>query len=295
MTDRVDEANAPVVAEGVRAPRPPGPSRALVTGGSSGLGAALCRALIARGDQVVSADVNLPGEPVEGVGYLTLDVRSDQDWSDAVAWVDREWGGLEVLYNNAGVAGGGRVDVAGIDEWQWITEINLFGVVRGTKAFVPMMKRQRSGLIVNTASLAGLVHPAGMGSYNAVKAAVVAFTETIGHELAEHGIRAAVVCPSYFRTGLVEHVQGRRSHGGAEPPTVSDSAVGEVIGALVANAPLGPDEIAAEVLAALDRGEELILPDDDARAAYRLKVGDRAAYDAVMRKQAARLAAMGGE
>ena len=282
MTERVDEANAPVVAEGVRAPRPPGPLRALVTGGSSGLGAALCRALIARGDQVVSADVILPAEPVDGVGYLTLDVRSDQDWSDAVAWVDREWGGLDVLFNNAGVAGGGRVDVAGMDEWQWITEINLFGVVRGTKAFVPMMKRQRSGLIVNTASLAGLVHPAGMGSYNAVKAAVVAFTETIGHELADHGIRAAVVCPSYFRTGLVEHMQG------------SDTAVGAVIGALVANAPLGPDEIAAEVLAALDRGEELILPDDDARAAYGLKVGDRAAYDEVMRKQAARLDALGG-
>jgi len=282
VTERVDEANAPVVAEGVRAPRPPGPLRALVTGGSSGLGAALCRALIARGDQVVSADVILPAEPVDGVGYLTLDVRSDQDWSDAVAWVDREWGGLDVLFNNAGVAGGGRVDVAGMDEWQWITEINLFGVVRGTKAFVPMMKRQRSGLIVNTASLAGLVHPAGMGSYNAVKAAVVAFTETIGHELADHGIRAAVVCPSYFRTGLVEHMQG------------SDTAVGAVIGALVANAPLGPDEIAAEVLAALDRGEELILPDDDARAAYGLKVGDRAAYDEVMRKQAARLDALGG-
>ena len=282
MTERVDEANAPVVAGGVRAPRPPGPLRALVTGGSSGLGAALCRALIARGDQVVSADVILPAEPVDGVGYLTLDVRSDQDWSDAVAWVDREWGGLDVLFNNAGVAGGGRVDVAGMDEWQWITEINLFGVVRGTKAFVPMMKRQRSGLIVNTASLAGLVHPAGMGSYNAVKAAVVAFTETIGHELADHGIRAAVVCPSYFRTGLVEHMQG------------SDTAVGAVIGALVANAPLGPDEIAAEVLAALDRGEELILPDDDARAAYGLKVGDRAAYDEVMRKQAARLDALGG-
>jgi len=282
VTERVDEANAPVVAGGVRAPRPPGPLRALVTGGSSGLGAALCRALIARGDQVVSADVILPAEPVDGVGYLTLDVRSDQDWSDAVAWVDREWGGLDVLFNNAGVAGGGRVDVAGMDEWQWITEINLFGVVRGTKAFVPMMKRQRSGLIVNTASLAGLVHPAGMGSYNAVKAAVVAFTETIGHELADHGIRAAVVCPSYFRTGLVEHMQG------------SDTAVGAVIGALVANAPLGPDEIAAEVLAALDRGEELILPDDDARAAYGLKVGDRAAYDEVMRKQAARLDALGG-
>jgi NAD(P)-dependent dehydrogenase (short-subunit alcohol dehydrogenase family) len=282
VTDRVDEANAPIVAEGVRDARRPGPARVLVTGGSSGLGAALCRALVARGDQVVSADLNLPAEPVEGVGYLTLDVRSDQHWSDAVAWVDREWGGLDVLFNNAGVAGGGRVDVAGIEEWEWITEINLFGVVRGAKAFVPMMKRQRSGLIVNTASLAGLVHPAGMGSYNAVKAAVVAFTETLGHELADHGIRAAVICPSYFRTGLVDTMQG------------SDTAVGEVIGALVANAPLGPDEIAAAVLEALDRGEELILPDEAARAAYQLKLTDRAAYDDVMRRQAVRLNAMGG-
>ena len=80
MTDRVDEANAPIVAEGVRAAHPSSTSRVLVTGGSSGLGAALCRALIARGDQVVSADLNLPAEPIEGVGYLTLDVRSDQDW-----------------------------------------------------------------------------------------------------------------------------------------------------------------------------------------------------------------------
>jgi NAD(P)-dependent dehydrogenase (short-subunit alcohol dehydrogenase family) len=281
VTDRVDEANAPVVAEGVRDTRPSGPERALVTGGSSGLGAALCRGLVARGAQVVSADVKLPDDPIEGVGYLTLDVRSDQDWSDAVAWVDREWRGLDLLVNNAGVAGGGRVDVATLDEWEWITEINLFGVVRGTRAFVPMFKRQRSGRVVNVASLAGLVHPAGMASYNAVKAGVVAFTETVGHELAEYGVTAHVVCPSYFRTGLVDAMQG------------SDEAVGAVIGALVANAPLGPDEIAAEVLAALDRGEELILPDEAARSAYQLKVGDRATYDDLMRKQAARLNSLG--
>jgi NAD(P)-dependent dehydrogenase (short-subunit alcohol dehydrogenase family) len=281
VTDRIDEANAPVVAEGVRESRAAGPTRALVTGGSSGLGAALCRALVARGAQVVSADINLPAEPIEGVGYLTLDVRSDQHWSDAVAWVDREWGGLDILFNNAGVAGGGRVDVAGLDEWQWITDINLFGVVRGAKAFVPMMKRQRSGLIVNTASLAGLVHPGGMGSYNAVKAAVVAFTETLGHELAEYGIRAAVVCPSFFRTPLMESLQGK------------DSVLADVVRSLVEAAPLGADEIAAEVLAGLDRGEELILPDEAARASYQLKLTDRAAYDAVMRHQAARLNAMG--
>ena len=75
-----------------------------------------------------------------------------------------------------------------MDEWRWITEINLFGVVRGDRTFTPMFKEQRSGHIVNVASLAGLVHPGGMGSYNAVKAAVVAFTETCGHELAPYGV-----------------------------------------------------------------------------------------------------------
>lgn len=254
--------------------------RVLVTGGASGLGAALCRALVARGDEVLSADVNPPVEPIDGVEYLTLDVRSDQDWARALDRVQQKWGELDLLFNNAGVAGGGRIDVAGMDEWQWITEINLFGVVRGTRTFAPMMKAQRSGTIVNTASLAGLVHPAGMASYNAVKAAVVAFSETAGHELAEYGIKVAVVCPSYFRTPLIENMQG------------SDVAVGSVIGALVANSPVSADDIAAAVLVGIENGDELILPDDAAVAAYGLKVADRDGYNAVMRKQAARLNAM---
>ncbi len=267
-------------------------ARVLVTGGASGLGAALVAAYLQRGDRVLVGDLQEPGggfetlaartpRPPEGAHFLRLDVRSDDDWAAARDWVEREWGGLDVLVNNAGVAGGGRVDVASMDEWQWITEINLFGVVRGTRTFVPMLKQQGSGQIVNIASLAGLVHPGGMGSYNAVKAGVVAFTETCAHELAEWGVRCAAVCPSYFRTGLIENMQG------------SDTAVGQVIGALVAQAPLGPEEIAAAVLAGLDAGEELILPDEAARAAYRLKLTDRQAYDEVMRRQAARLNALG--
>ena len=175
-----------------------------------------------------------------------------------------------------------------MDEWQWITEINLFGVVRGTRTFVPMFKEQRSGHIVNVASLAGLVHPAGMGSYNAVKAGVVAFSETCAHELAEYGVRCSVVCPSYFRTKLIENMQALQPPGG-------DTAVGQVIGGLVAAAPLGPEEIAAAVLEGMDRGDELILPDAAARAAYELKQTDRPSYDQVMRKQASRLNAVGRE
>ncbi len=249
--------------------------RVLVTGAARGLGAALTDAFRARGDQVLATDVD--GGDQAGPVDLALDVTSDDDWAAARRHVEATWGGLDVLVNNAGVAGGGRLDVATVEEWRWITEINLLGAVRGTATFTPLLKAQRSGHVVNVASLAGLVHPAGMASYNAVKAAVVALTETTGHELAAYGVRASVVCPSYFRTGLVERMRG------------ADTALGAVIGELVAHAPLGPEEIAAAVLEGIDRGDELILPDPAARAAYALKTTDRPAYDAQLRRQAARL------
>lgn len=242
--------------------------RVLITGAAGGLGRALTAAFTARGDRVLTTD---------RVGAdLTLDVTSDTDWAAAREHVERTWGGLDILVNNAGVAGGGRVDVDTLDEWQRLVDINLLGTVRGTKTFVPMMKSAGSGRIVNIASLAGLVHPAGMGSYNATKAAVVAFTETIGHELAGFGVTAHAVCPGFFRTGLIESVRGE------------DAAVGAVIGALIDHAPHGPDHIAAEILTQLEAGAELILPDEAGRAAWALKQ-DRPAYDAQMRRQAAGL------
>jgi NAD(P)-dependent dehydrogenase (short-subunit alcohol dehydrogenase family) len=84
----------------------------LVTGAASGLGAALVGAFAARGDEVLATDVTPPeSDGRERVHWLRLDVRSDDDWAAALAWVEREWGGLDLLVNNAGVAGGGRVDL----------------------------------------------------------------------------------------------------------------------------------------------------------------------------------------
>jgi NAD(P)-dependent dehydrogenase (short-subunit alcohol dehydrogenase family) len=252
-------------------------SRVLVTGAASGLGEALTRAHRARGDEVLVADLL---EPAEG-DHVVLDVRSDDDWAAAVAWTEEHWGGLDVLVNNAGVAGGGRIDVAGIDEWEWIVGINLLGVVRGCRTFTPMFKRQRAGRIVNVASLAGLVHPAGMASYNAVKAGVVALTETLGHELAAYGVRAHVVCPSYVHTNLPASMRG------------ADTTVAAVVGRLVESSPFTADQVAEAVLAGVDAGDEVILPDPAARAAYEQKLHDRPAYDAQLRRQAARLDASG--
>jgi NAD(P)-dependent dehydrogenase (short-subunit alcohol dehydrogenase family) len=269
--------------------------RVLVTGAASGLGAALTAAFLARGDEVLatdlappsSSDIGMAGAPntastPSDIGraepeWLRLDVRSDEDWAAALAWVEAQWGGLDVLVNNAGVAGGGRVDLCTMEEWAWLTEINLFGVVRGARTFAPLLKRQGSGRIVNVASLAGLVHPPGMGSYNAVKAAVVAFSETLAHELAPYGVSCSAVCPSYFRTNLVDSLRG------------TDTDVAAKVTAMVAQSPISADDIAAAVLAGIDAGEELIVPDEPARAAYDLKRNHRDAYDTEMRRTAARM------
>lgn len=253
------------------------PLRVLVTGAASGLGAALAAAWEADGAQVLRTD------RAAGEGILALDITSDADWGAAREHVEATWGGLDVLVNNAGIAGGGRLDVAPIEEWQRLVEINLLGAVRGTATFTPLFKRQGSGRIVNIASLAGLVHPAGMAGYNATKAAVVALTETTGHELASYGVTAHVVCPSYFRTNLMAHAEG------------SDTALQTVMTRLVEDSPISADDIAAAVLAGVEAGDELIVPDEAARGAYALKVTDRASYDAVMRAQARKLEAIADE
>ena len=269
MTD-LDPAPEPGIGPG---------DRVLVTGAASGLGAALTTQLRSRGAVVLATDARADGSwGSSDDGLLRrLDITSDDDWRVARSWVEETWGGLDVLVNNAGIAGGGRLDRCTIEEWQRIFDVNLYGAVRGIRAFTPIFKQQRSGRVVNVASLAALVHPAGMASYNAVKAAVLALTETVGHELAAYGVRAHVVCPSYFRTNLMDSLDG------------TDEAVGQVMSHLVTTAPLGADDIADAVLAAVDREEELIVPDPAARAAYQLKTTDRAAYDEVMRAQARKL------
>jgi NAD(P)-dependent dehydrogenase (short-subunit alcohol dehydrogenase family) len=260
-----------------------GTRRVLVTGAASGLGAALVSAFAERGDRVLATDLSAalgamtPQRADKSVVRRALDVRSEEDWERARAWVEAEWGGLDVLVNNAGVAGGGRIELCSVEDWQWLFDINLFGVVRGTRAFTPMLKAQGSGRIVNTASLAGLVHPPGMGSYNAVKAAVVAFSETTAHELAPFGVGCTAVCPSYFRTNLMTSLRGE------------DTDLAEHMVRLVEQSSITAEEIAAAVLEGIDRGDELVVPDEPARAAYALKLTDRTAYDELMRSTATRM------
>ncbi|MFD7153251.1 SDR family NAD(P)-dependent oxidoreductase [Kribbella sp. NPDC059898] len=247
-------------------------SRVLVTGAASGLGAALVARFVADGHQVLSTDIGADG----AAPYLKLDVRNPADWDTAVAWCQDNWGGLDILVNNAGIATGGRIDVETLDEWNRVVDINLMGVVRGCRAFVPLFKRQRSGYIVNTASAAGLVHPPMMSSYNTVKAGVVALSETLSHELRPYGINVSVVCPSFFRTNLADSIQG------------ADSAMGATARQLIEKSPRSADDIAAAVVAGVGKKQHLIIPDRPARVAYLSKRFARPLYDRQMRKIAER-------
>ena len=252
----------------------------MVTGGASGLGAALVDEFLKRGDRVLVTDLADTYDAPPGADYRKLDVTSDRDWSEARAWVDLAWGGLDVLVNNAGIATGGRLDVVSLEEWQGVIDINLLGVVRGCRAFVPMMKAQNSGHLVNTASLAGLVHPPGMASYTAVKAGVVAISETLSYELSPWNIAVSAVCPGFFRTNLASSLAG------------SDSAVDKIAARLIEKSPLTAPQIAAEVMKGLDARRMVIQPDAPGRRAVRTKKFARPLYDREQRRFAARIKAI---
>jgi NAD(P)-dependent dehydrogenase (short-subunit alcohol dehydrogenase family) len=278
MTSDPELANSP--AAGRDTPHGGGAGRrVLITGGASGLGLALAKAFRGRGDRVLVVDLaeSRPAAVPEDVDYLRVDVRSQQDWDAVLAHVRDLWGGLDVLVNNAGVATGGRIDVESISDWERVLDINLLGVVRGCQTFTPLLKEQCSGHIVNTASLAGLVHGPGMSSYNSAKAAVVALSETLGFELAPWNIHVSAICPAFFRTNLHESLQGK------------DTEMEATAVRLITRADMSADEVADIVLKGIDRHKRIILTDRLGRQAYWTKRLARPVYDRIALKGARRL------
>ncbi|MFN8099429.1 MAG: SDR family NAD(P)-dependent oxidoreductase [Dermatophilaceae bacterium] len=255
--------------------------RVLVTGGASGLGLALVRIYCARGARVLAVDLaeERPRDLPEGAAYRRLDVRTQQEWDAAAAWVREEWGGLDVLYNNAGVATGGRIDVESMADWQRVLDVNLLGVVRGCQTFTPLFKSQGSGHIVNTASLAGLIHGPGMSSYNASKAGVVALSETLHFELKPFGVNVSVVCPAFFRTNLHESLQGK------------DEEFEKSGTRMITTAKTSADAIAARVVKGVEAGRHVILTDRMGRTAFWSKRLARPVYERAAMSAAHRIAA----
>ncbi|HYB44562.1 MAG TPA: SDR family NAD(P)-dependent oxidoreductase [Candidatus Methylomirabilis sp.] len=195
---------------------------AVVTGGASGIGRALCLALAGAGARVVVADVDEAGitgtvEGVKEAGSEAIGVRTDVSrLADLRALADRafgEWGAVHVLCNNAGVTVHGGLEAATHQDWEWVMGVNLWGVIHGIEAFVPRMIATREpGHIVNTASMAGLIASQGIGIYNTTKYAVVGLSETLQKDLRPYNIGVSVLCPMGVATAIRASDRNRPTH-----------------------------------------------------------------------------------
>lgn len=185
---------------------------AFVTGGASGLGLAMARSFLKRGARVMLADRNEEGL-AQAVSELSSDsnvvasvvcdvAEVDQVRAAAQATIDH-FGKVHIVANNAGVGKGGEPGDIPIEDWRWIVDINLMGVVYGVEVFTPLIQSHgEGGHIINTASMAGHVAPGGMGPYNATKYAVVGYSESLRTELAPHKIGVSVLCPGWVSTNI---------------------------------------------------------------------------------------------
>jgi NAD(P)-dependent dehydrogenase (short-subunit alcohol dehydrogenase family) len=176
---------------------------ALVTGASSGIGKAAALALADAGFQVVGTSRNTSRvTPPHGVTFLDLDVASDESATTVVQRVIQRFGRLDVLVNNAGTGAAGAAEESSVAQTQRIFNVNVFGVIRMTKAVLPHMRAQGRGRIINISSVLGLVPGPYMAAYAATKHAVEGYSESVDHEVREHGVRVLLVEPAYTKTGF---------------------------------------------------------------------------------------------
>lgn len=187
------------------------PRTSIVTGAGSGIGAAIAARLVARGSHVVVADLDLDKATsvAERLGAATaarVDVADADAVRDLVGSTLARHGGLDVMVNNAGVAIGGFHEQLGQAQWDLALGVNLGGVINGVNAAYPVMCAQRSGHILNTASLAGLIPAPAMLPYTTTKHAVVGLSTALRAETASMGVRVSVLCPGFVDTPLLDEI-----------------------------------------------------------------------------------------
>lgn len=239
--------------------------RVLITGAGSGLGQALAHRYARAGDKVACIDLDatraeLTRAALPGEGHLAMsaNVGSDDAMEQVHERIAGEWGGLDVLVNNAGIATGGAMVDTTMAEWRNVLEINLLGVVRGCRLFLPGMIAAGRGQVVNTASFAGLAGAPSIMSYGVSKAAVVALSEQLRAEVQGQGITVSVLCPAFFRTNLLESWQG-------------DPRLKSFAGKMMDTSPDTLEGVADRSFAAIERGEFLVMPTRHEPMRWRLK------------------------
>jgi NAD(P)-dependent dehydrogenase (short-subunit alcohol dehydrogenase family) len=241
---------------------------AVITGGASGIGLAVAEALIGEGMHVVLADIDGPKlrdvearltEDGASVATMVCNTTSEAEVNSLVEFAVATFGGVHVMFNNAGIAAMGDAWRDPMALWHRIVDVNLYGVIHGIRAVLPVMEQQGVGHIVNTASMAGLTAAPGAAPYFATKHAVVGLSESLFIELDLTGspIGTSVLCPGFVKTPLMEK----------EPETV-DSPVAQFINmALRAGVDDGipAGDVADQVVDAVKAGRFWILTHEDMR------------------------------
>ena len=237
----------------------------VITGAGSGFGRALALELAARGGRLVLSDIH-PGAAEEtarlararGAASTTALGCDVTKIEEVEALANACEGPVDLLINNAGVSSGGLVGDLSLADWRWTIEVDLFGVIHGCHAFVPRMKKQGSGHILNVASAAGLLCAPRMAAYNAAKAGVIAISETLAVELDGTGVGVTVLCPTFFKTDIVN--SGR----------FADQETRDMADELMAGGrPV--EEVVLAALAAVEHDELYAVPMADARWLWRMK------------------------
>ena len=196
---------------------------AVITGAAGALGMALAARFAAEGMRLALADVDAAAlaaaeKKLKSAGAqvvsLPVDVAQLADLKALAELTLSTWGAVHVLCNNAGVAPLGPVWEATAADWDWVLGVNLKGVIHGVQVFTPLLLSQNEGHIVNTASVAGLISPPGMGAYAVSKHAVVALSECLYHDLLQRksAVRCSVLCPAYFSSGIADSERNRPAH-----------------------------------------------------------------------------------
>ncbi|TRO25783.1 SDR family oxidoreductase [Ectopseudomonas mendocina] len=251
-------------------------NRMMITGAGSGLGREIALRWAREGWRLALADVNEAGlaetlklvREADGDGFTRrCDVRDYSQLTALAQACEEQFGGIDIIVNNAGVASGGFFSELSLEDWDWQISINLMGVVKGCKAFLPLLEKSK-GKIVNIASMAALMQGPGMSNYNVAKAGVVALSESLLVELRQLEIGVHVVCPSFFQTNLLDSFRG---------PTPAMKAQ---VGKLLESSPISAADIATYIHDEVAKGSFLILPHEMGRMAWALKQKNpQALYD----------------
>jgi len=255
----------------------------VITGAGSGIGRSTALAFARKGADMVISDLNEErlaevAKEIQALGarVLTykLDVSKREAMEEFAKFVIRERGHVDILHNNAGVSVGGKLEDSSIENWEWIVNINFWGVLYGIKAFLPYMIERKCGHIVNTSSMFGLCATPGTPAYNSTKFAVAGMGEGLRAEVRKYNIGVSTICPGIVNTRIVE--DGRMEL--KENAMVSQDKLVEFYKKFA----LSPDKVAKAVVKAVRKNKSVVPVGPDAWFLWFTKRFSQTIYDAMM-------------